>query len=179
MRRSLWKFLSIPLLAGCLLWLSSGQAEARSAEYIRPIGSIRLSVMSGLPDLIGASLTIKATHPIELEGGISTLLFGWSAYARVGPAFALLNRRGFRGNGWTMDFLIMGGYRYLEGQLFSALVAHGITLNVALNATYWFSRHFGLDMRISLGAGYWVAATSGTRDPPVFPDGRISIGFAF
>lgn len=144
----------------------------------RPILAIRASFFSGIPDLAGISLSIKALRPFELEGGVATLGFGYTIYGRLGGSWTLYENRNEHGAGWDIQLLTLLGYRYIEGNLFSNTVSHTLTANVGFGFTYWLARHFGLEARVDLGGGYFLISDT-TRDIPLYPDLRFSIGVAF
>ena len=188
MTRKQWTYvLSLGLALFCLLGTPNvSQAyydDNPDAVYIRPssrsIMSVRISGMTGIPDVFGISASITAGRPFELEFGVSSLIFGWTAFGKAGAAIPLLNTRGFHGRGWTIDMQLMGGYRYIAtGDLFGpGGESHGITATLGFDFTYWFARRFGITAQITGGAGYYIYST--TANQPFFPDLRFALGLAF
>lgn len=151
-----------------------------SARSYQPSLALRLSAMSGIPDLLGISLTLHALEPLVLEAGVSTLGLGVTAYGRVGGAIPLLRRRDPWGRGWTSSFLLMAGYRYISGVIWSTTISHAVTATASINATYWFVPRFGLQFALDAGGGYIFKQDNRSSDPPDFyPELRLSVGVAF
>lgn len=174
------------LLSFLLSTLYVGQAQAQRAtgyhiqsnSKIQPVVSVSLSFFSGIPDFIGLELTLKALEPLRIDAGVSSLIFGLSGYARAGYAFSLSDGRSeLDVTGWTIKFIPMLGVRRIEGGVFSQTKRTGLTVTGSLESTYWFARHFGVEAKLTAGAGYLNNARNGAS--PLVPDVRLSLGLAF
>jgi len=143
--------------------------------------SVRLSLLSGVPDVAGLSVALTALKPLELEAGVSTVILTFSTYVRGGVAFPLIDDREADGRGTTLFLPVLVGYRHLDGYaLLSSGVSRydGVNAVAGLEGTVWFAPHFGLELQLLLGGMYWIVGpTAGSG--PLFPDVRLSIGLAF
>src|SRR5262245_33075087 len=114
----------------------SGSALADEAPP-RPIASVRLSVLSGFPDVIGGSVSLTALHPVELEAGASTYLLGACLYGRGGLSFSLVDTRKSTGGGWTLRVPLLVGYRYMQTAPFDTVAYfHGATASTGLDVVW-------------------------------------------
>ena len=101
----------------------------------KPIASLRVSVISGIPDILGASLSLKMFHPFELEAGASSLVLGYSFYGKAGASLQIFDNRLPIGTGWSVRGLLMGGYRFIQGEIFGNATSHAVMLTAGIEAT--------------------------------------------
>lgn len=178
------------ILAALLCCVATARAEeataGATAEPPRPLGAVRLSLLSGVPDLVGLSGALTALRPLEVEVGASWLVQLVSVYARGGLALALRDDRGAAGRGWTMHLGLFVGYRYMR--VLDAFVlpdsgatpeAWYATVNTGFEAVYWFRPHLGLDFHATLGAMLPLGTPTLRSVIPVIPDARVAVGLAF
>jgi hypothetical protein len=141
-------------------------------EQARPILSARASAFTGFPDVLGVNVTVHAIPFVDLEGGVSALVGGTSAYGRGGPAYLFGDWRDEKGHGLTGRISALFGYKWVDG---FGTVTRGFNFAGAVELTRWRSRHFGVTIQLAGG---------GTFDPSrvtrkVFPDVRLSVGLSF
>lgn len=167
------------LLAIATLAALPGRAGAEQNRDGIPWFALRLSAFSGIPDVLGVSATAYPWRTVAVEGGVGTLIFAMNAHVRAGPSFPLYNGRSAGGSGASLFLTPLVGYRYMETVPFDTTDRfHGINAVLAVDAAWWFARHFGLGLQLAGGGAFWVAGTS-EGAPPVVPDVRLSLGVLF
>lgn len=147
------------------------------------IATARVSFLSGFPDAIGASVTVTALRPVEVELGASTFIFLLtSVYARAGVAIPLVDARAGRGSGWTLHLPVLAGYRRMDSTLSGSVFTHeiysGLNAVAGLDATYWIAPHLGIDFALVGGIDWWLYKNV-QSDVYVTGDGRLTLGIAF
>ena len=168
---------AVVLAVGVIILLSTG---VRTWAIPRPIGSVRVSFLTGFPDFLSASASLTTLAPLEVEAGLSP----WLGYfIRAGFGVPIGNTGDPSGQGWTQHFSVLGGYRYLELFLLDAGTAnfHGPNLVLQYRAIRWYRAHLGLELQATLGAWMYREQSYGGIDSDVswLPDGRVTIGIAF
>lgn len=143
-----------------------------------PIISLTGAVFTGIPDFVGVSVVVRAIPFVDIEALASTwLLQGTVAGVRAGPRFMLEDWRDEANHGWTLHLSGLGGVRHLTS--FWSASENSLNLVAAFDATLWFSRHFGLALRLNAGAIYVLGRDSLTFTARLFPDVRAAVGVAF
>ncbi|HAA56781.1 MAG TPA: hypothetical protein DCE42_18590 [Myxococcales bacterium] len=154
------------------------QASPFAETQHAPSLSLRVTTMTGFPDLVGGSISLKALHPFELEAGAAWIFLGYTAYAKAGISLPLFDARDAAGLGWSARASAMVGYRYLEGSLFSSARVQSFFGTGAIEFTYWFSRSVGFEVQLSGGGGYAMQLDDLT-DTMFLPEGKLSVGLTF
>jgi len=156
--------------------LSDYQLRHRSPA--KPVFSVSVSFMSGIPDLIGAEFTLKALDPLRIEGGVAFLLLAQTEYLRAGYTIPLMNQRDPRfHDGWTLNFIPMLGVRRVHGGWSGHTESFGASAVGVLELTYWFARHFGIEAKLNGGVGYLFQPSK--NEAAVIPEIKLSLGLAF
>ncbi|RMG16718.1 MAG: hypothetical protein D6729_10280 [Deltaproteobacteria bacterium] len=142
--------------------------------------TLRLFLLSGLPDVAGVAATLTYLRPFEFEAGLSTLVLASSVYARAGYAFSVLDGRAPSGTGWVVDLSVLAGWRYMQTVPFDvSYEIHALGLALATDATFWATPSVGVSLQLVLG-GLYYAFDDHPNGPPsrVVPDLRFSVGLA-
>ncbi len=169
---------TLPLLLLGLLTLPPS-ARAEGDRDAVPYAAVRLSALSGIPDLVSLSATAYPWRIAAVEGGVGTLGLALTAHLRAGVALPLVDARDDEGAGPSVFLTPLLGYRYMESVPFDiAHQFHGINGVLALDGAWWLARHFGVGLQLAGGAAVWLAKTNPDA-PPVVPDLRLSIGLMF
>lgn len=161
------------MLLPLLLSLSAGQLSAEPPSRPHLIATVRISPLTAYPDVLSASATLHAIPHFDLEVGTSyAVLFG-TVYVRGGPRFLIKDWRDLDHRGWTLRLAGLGGYKGFLGGFMGYNVGHSVNLVGTVDATRWFSPHFGVSLQAAAGAVIsWPTAQA-------VPDVRLSVGLSF
>ena len=155
--------------------LSAG-ADGTAPLPITPIGAVKMSAFSGIPDMFGLAASLDVLQPLTIEVGASSLIIEISAYGRIGYVLPVLSTRDASGSGWTLRLPFLLGARYMASYFDTLTEQWAATVDVGLDATYWLAPHIGLDIELVGGYVYWLPGSNGT---PIPFDARLTIGMAF
>lgn len=119
-----------------------------------------LSVLSGIPDVVGVSVALTgARRRIQGEAGVWGFPFyGSGAYARLGYSLRVIDNRGRRYNGSTLDIPVLGGVHLVAFECCgNSDTGVNLDLTASLDWTRWFHEYFGIGLKFTLGGmgGYW------------------------
>lgn len=149
-------------------------SPALAEEPALPTAAARVSIMSGLPDLLGVSATV--VRPVTVEAGASSFLLGFSFYGRAGVPIVLGTKPEPRAAWWVTPLV---GYRFLHFKPYEILEdQHRVTGQLAIDYAYWFRPAVAVDVQLAAGAD-WIAWRSRGGPGAVAPDVRLSVGLAF
>jgi hypothetical protein len=160
--------------------LARTYGDAPSEPPPNPFATFRVSLLSGVPDVFGLSVSATMLRPFELEAGLSTAIVYSSWYARAGVALPLVDARGAGGLGLTVAVPVLAGYRYIEALPVGGTVDRrgGINAVAGVEVVFWLAPHFGLELQALGGGVYWLEGVSGS-EWLLHPDVRLAAGIAF
>ena len=135
------------------------------------IATGRVSTFTGLPDLLGASVTLHVIPWVDVEVGGSALLLGTTLWARGGPRYLLGDWLDESCRGLTLTVSALFGYKWVEAL---GGVTRGFHFAGAFELTRWLSPHLGVAVQVAGGGTF----DPGRTNRRVFPDLRLSFGVA-
>jgi hypothetical protein len=161
------------------------ETQTARAPERRGIATVRASWRTGVPDYIGASLTVSAIPVVDVEAGVTLLqpIVG-SLYLRAGPRFSLYEGRNEAGRGPSLRLSALAGARNTSAYAVSQgawRAQWGLNVVGTLEGTYWLLRHFGVSAQLVAG-GTTYFPLRGSVQPllgPLTPDARLSFGLSF
>lgn len=169
----------IASIATVLALGAATETRADTEHPAIPAVSVRLSVLSGTPDLFSLSASLHRPRPVAFEAGMSTIILASSFYVRAGGTIPLVNSRNEDGRGWSVFASPMVGYRFFQTvPLDVPATFHGVSATASAEAILWLTQHFGLSAQLTAGAVVWVSKTNASA-PPVIPDLRLGLGMSF
>lgn len=179
----------ILMLLFSLGWQNGAVAQTETSSLAERDMSLRFSLLSGIPDVVGISASVSAFHPFDVELGASLGFsasgVGPTAYLRTGVAFPIVNTRDpVWWDGWTLDLFTHAGYRISDAGPICFLgcdgtethtLDHALTTTGGLDLTHWGSPDLGFTIQLTCGAAaFWVS--DGIE---WIPELRLAVGFAY
>ncbi|PTL80607.1 hypothetical protein [Vitiosangium sp. GDMCC 1.1324] len=176
--------------------LCAGSLEARADEpgaitqeerapQRRGIATVRASWRTGVPDYVGASLTVHALPVVDVEVGATLVnpVIG-SLYLRAGPRFSLYEGRNNAGRGLSLRLSALAGARNTAAYAVSQgnwTGQWGLNVVGTLEGTYWVLRYLGVSAQLVAGGTTYLPWQGPVRTlrGPLTPDARFSLGLSF
>lgn len=153
------------------------KGELKELPFHR-ILDLRLSFMSGIPDLIGACIEGHPVNELSIEACATTAILVTTLSAGVKYRWDLVLREDRFGH---INQLALGpgfSVRKLQSCFDTCQNGFGADLFASLQYVFWITKHFGLNATFEAGATYWNLGPT-AKDGRFLPIARISIGVSF